>query len=74
MCQSFGDVEPYVCSYYFSSVSVAEWPPLGKWLLTRMTICSLCISSICNINFTRFGFEGLIWVLVASVPDLCYFV
>ena len=21
----------YVCSYYFSSVSVAEWPPLGKY-------------------------------------------
>ena len=20
----------YVCSYYFSSVSVAEWPPFGK--------------------------------------------
>ena len=29
-CQSFGDVSPYVCSYNFSSVSVAEWPPLGK--------------------------------------------
>ena len=26
-CQSFGDVSLYVCSYYFSSVSVAEWPP-----------------------------------------------
>ena len=21
---------PYVCSYYFSLVSVAEWPPFGK--------------------------------------------
>ena len=29
-CQSFGEVSPYVCSYYFSSVSVAEWPPFGK--------------------------------------------
>ena len=29
-CQSFGDVSPYVCSYYFSSVSVAEWPPFLK--------------------------------------------
>ena len=28
--QSFGDVSLYVCSYYFSSVSVAEWPPFGK--------------------------------------------
>ena len=23
----FGDVSPYVCSYYFSSVLVAEWRP-----------------------------------------------
>ena len=29
-CQNFGDVSPYVCPYYFSSVSVAEWPPFGK--------------------------------------------
>ena len=29
-CQSFYDVSPYVCIYYFSSVSVAEWPPFGK--------------------------------------------
>ena len=28
-CQSFGDVPAHVCSY-FSSVSVAEWPPFGK--------------------------------------------
>ena len=28
--QSFGDVSPYVFSYYFSSVSVAEWLPLWK--------------------------------------------
>ena len=29
-CQSFCDVSPYVCSYYFSSILVAEWPPFGK--------------------------------------------
>ena len=40
-CLSFGDVSPYVCSYYFSSVLVAEWPPFGKKLLTRLTICCL---------------------------------
>ena len=28
-CQSFGDVSSYVCSY-FSSVSVAEWPPFWE--------------------------------------------
>ena len=29
------------CVYIiFSSVSVAEWPPFGKYLQTRLTICS----------------------------------
>ena len=28
--ESFGDVSPYVCSYYFSSVSNAEWPSFWK--------------------------------------------
>ena len=27
--------------YFFSSILVAEWPPFGKQLLTRLTICSL---------------------------------
>ena len=53
-CQSVCDVSPYVCSYYFSSVSVAEWPPLGKKLLTRLTICSLCILTICYIGYFPF--------------------
>ena len=30
----------------FSSVWVAEWPFFGKYLLTRLTICSLCILTI----------------------------
>ena len=42
-CQSISDVSPYVCSYYVSSVSVAEWTPFVKLLLTRLAICSLCI-------------------------------
>ena len=32
-CQSFGDVSPYVCSYYFNLVWVAEWPIFVKELL-----------------------------------------
>ena len=32
--------------YTFSSVWVAEWPPFGT---ARLTICSHCILSICNI-------------------------
>ena len=30
----------------FSSVWVAEWPPFGKELLTRLTICSLFVLTI----------------------------
>ena len=54
-----------------SSVWVTEWPPFGKLLLTRLTINSLCILAIYNLVTSRFGFEGWIWVLIASVPDLC---
>ena len=35
--------------YTFSSVWVAEWPPFGKKLPARLTICSHCLLSICNI-------------------------
>ena len=40
----------------FSLVSVAEWPPFGKKLLTWWTICSLCILTICNISYFQFWF------------------
>ena len=40
----------------FSSVWVAEWPPPGKKLLTRLTICSLCILTICNFSYFPFWF------------------
>ena len=53
-CQSFGAISPYVCYIIFSSVSVAERPPFGKKLLTRFTICSLCILTICNISYFPF--------------------
>ena len=35
----------------FSSVWVAEWPPFVKKLLTRLTICSLCILTICTFSY-----------------------
>ena len=35
--------------YTFSSVWVAEWPPFGKKLSTRLAICSHCILSVCTI-------------------------
>ena len=38
-----------MCVYViFSSVLVAEWPQFGKELLPRLTICSLCILTVCN--------------------------
>ena len=69
----FGDLSPYTFSYYFSSVWVVDLPPFGNELLTRLTICSLCIltSCICNLNYFRFGFEGGIWVLIAPDPGYC---
>ena len=48
------------CVYIiFGSVSVAEWPPLGKRLLTRLTLCSLGLFfNITHVFMSRFGFEG----------------
>ena len=40
----------------FSLVWLAEWPSLGKELLTRLTICSLCILTICNFRGFPFWF------------------
>ena len=37
----------------FSSVWVAEWPSFEKELLTWLTICSLCILTICNFSYFR---------------------
>ena len=58
----------------FSSVWVAEWPPFGKKLPTRLTICSHCILTICSFSYFQFGFEGVIWGLIAPVPGHCILV
>ena len=50
----------------FSLVTVAEWQPFGIKLLTRLTIFSLFVILV----IYHFEFEGWIWVLIASVPDL----
>ena len=72
-CHSFGDVSPYVCTYHLSSVWIAEWPPFGKELPIRLTICAHCILTVILV-ISRFGFEGGICVLVASVPGHCILV
>ena len=33
---------------------VAEWPPFGKELQTRFTICSLCVMIIFNFRYFSF--------------------
>ena len=38
----------------FSLVWVPEWPPFGKELLTRLTICSFCILTTRFCNFSCF--------------------
>ena len=43
------------------SVKVAEWPPFGKELLPRLTICSRRIRFICCLVISYFGFEDRIW-------------
>ena len=58
-CLSVRVLVTYVCSYYFISVSVAEWPPSGKELLTWLTICSLCILTLCNFSYRYFPFSVL---------------
>ena len=55
------------------SVWVAGWPPFGKKLFTRLTICSFCSLTFCNISYFPFGIEGWIWVLIASVTDHTFY-
>ena len=38
----------------FSSIKVAEWPPFRKEPLTRLTIYSLCILTICYFSYFPF--------------------
>ena len=54
-CQSSIDVSFNVCSYYLSSVLVAEWPYFGKELLPWLTICSLCILTLCNFSTIQYN-------------------
>ena len=51
---SFVDVLSYVYTDYFQFGLGAEWPSFGKELLTRLTICSVCILTICNSSYIPF--------------------
>ena len=47
---------------------------LWERTLTRLTICSLCILTLCNFSYSRFGFEDGVRVLIVPVPGHCIFV
>ena len=68
----------FVCCCFFhiifSFVCAAEWTPFGKELPTWLTICSLCILTICNFSYFPFGFEGGILLLIVPVPGHCILV
>ena len=70
-CQSFGDVSPYISSYFFG---------LGCWVATCWERAAHSVNhsmffyilTICNfIVFSRFGFEGGIWVVIAPASCHC---
>ena len=63
-----------MCSYHFSSVWFAEWPPFLKELLTRLTTLYSLEFDFFILVTLRFGFEGWIWVLITQVPGHSIFV
>ena len=52
----------------FDSVGVAEWPPFWRWLPARLTICSHCILSICNVYL----FLALVLRAERDLPFDCF--
>ena len=66
MCRSFGDVSPNCLISFLVWFGLLSAP-----LFTRLTICSLYFYDLLFLVISRFGFEGRIRVLIASVPGHC---
>ena len=47
---------PVCIRVVLASACVAGWPPFGKKLLTRLTICSLCVLTMCSFSYFPFWF------------------
>ena len=60
----------YDMQIILGSVKVAEWPPFWKQLLSKLTICSLCIMSSCCF-ISHFCFKDRIVVMIVSIPGHC---
>ena len=56
----------------FTFFKLRALPPFGKELLTRLTICSLCIV-YSKLVISRFVFKRRILVLIVIVPVIAYF-
>ena len=50
---------PSICLDGFSYAMVAVWPPFGKELHIGLSICSVCIMSICYFGCFPLWFRGL---------------
>ena len=59
--------------YTFSSVWVAEWPPLGLIAARSVSnLFSLCFVYLQYLIISCFGFKSGICILVAPVPVHCF--
>ena len=58
--------------YTFSSILVAEWPPFGQSLPTRLAICSDSFVYLYFLFISHFGFKSGSWLLIAPVLLHCF--
>ena len=68
---NFCTVYTFYCLDDIKQVWVAEWPPFGKELLTRFTVCSLCIMYIFDFEVSHSGFDFGALFLIALVSGHC---
>ena len=64
----------YTVQIILGFVKVAERPPVGKELLTRLTLCYLYIMSVCltiNVVIYHFGFDDMCLALIVLFPGHC---
>ena len=58
----------------FSSVWVAEWSPFGKELLTRFTICPLCVFTTVCVHLARRNYNIVCvatFFSLSVIPSVC---
>ena len=68
-------LEPCVCFHIFIHVRVTKWPPIGKLLLTRVTICFLSIRTYsCQFSFSHLDFWSGNFFLIGLFPYHCLLV